>query len=169
MKNSGIALSKLPRGLQDQVAALLHRGRNESAKTTNGISDHDRLLGAPTYPFTIWLDYQVPSLNTLLGKNWRVLIPIKRLARDSLALALMKHGAHPTAPAGRMHVILTSYVITPRDSDNPCPKFLIDAVRRCGLLRDDDPQSMALTYNPEVRVHTEAAEGTRLTIVEALP
>lgn len=161
MRNSGIPLSKLNRKMQDQVAAQLWN--KAAGKALTAIEARSK-----PYPFTLWLDYRIPSLNPLLGRKWRA-IKEKTLAKEALAAALAFAPGFPRAGPGRMHVIITSYVCQPRDTDNPVPKFLIDQLRYAGVLRDDDPGSMFHTMQPEVRVAKRKQEGTKVTIAEALP
>lgn len=158
MKNSGVPLHKLPIRLQALVAAQLWPN-----------TSLPRDLPRNPYPLTLWLDYRVPSLNTLLGKNRFALMRHKAAAREALAATLADFPGYPQNPAGRMHVLVTCYVCQPRDADNPCPKLVIDALRHAGLLRDDDPGAMALTVNPEVKVAKRKLEGTKIVIVPALP
>ncbi len=153
MRNSGIVLSSLSPRVQAQVTAALHGTRPQAP--------------APTGPFTVWVPYHVPSLNTLLGKNYRVLCQLKRKAAEAWHNAT--DGRPGSAGPGRLHLIVTCFVIQPRDADNICVKHLVDAIRHAGYLRNDDPASMALTINPEVRVSKRKEQGTRVTIAPSLP
>ncbi len=157
MKNSGVPISSFNPRVQAQISAQLHPAPRAA-------------IGLPkiSYPFSLWLDYRIPSLNPLLGRKWRA-IKEKTVAKKALAAALLVARNLPKNPAGRMHVIITSYVCQPRDTDNPVPKFLIDQLRYAGILRDDDPGSMFHTMNPEVKVAKRKLEGTKVTIAEALP
>lgn len=127
-----------------------------------------RALSSP-YPLTLWLDYHIPSLNTVLGKTPWAVVKMKKKSAAAVHAALAVMGKYPQNPKGRMHVIITCYVCQPRDTDNPVPKFMIDEFRACGILRDDDPGSMFHTMNPEVRVSKRKLEGTKVVICQALP
>ncbi len=185
MKNSGTAISKFPKRIQDQIAAKLYPETTDSLPGTGPSAGDLAQVGTLTapladrglikgisggvYPFMLWLDYHIPSLNTVLGfKPWAI-VKRKQVAKDALHAALQYLGKYPQNPKGRMHVLLTSYVLKPRDTDNPIPKFLIDELRYCGLLRNDDPGSMFHTMNPEVRVSKRKLCGTKIIITQALP
>lgn len=155
MRNSGTPVHKLPARLRAQVEAAAQAAP----------------AGRPAWPFTVWINYRVPSLNAVLFKHWRAVRRVKAEAAKALdaALAVWPASSWPAQGNERVHVVITCFVIQPRDADNPTPKFLIDALRARGILRDDDPGSMALTVNPDVRVAGRALEGTRVTIAEAMP
>lgn len=120
------------------------------------------------YPFTLWLDYRVPSLNTITGQWGKV--SANRDAAKALDAILPILGRYPRQPQGtRLLLIYTCYVCQLRDADNPTTKFLNDQFRRVGLLLNDDPACMALLVNPEVKVGKRCLEGTKVTFTEALP
>lgn len=158
-------LSSLRPGLQEQVVAALHPAKPSPARKNATL----RPPTHPVYPFTLWLDYRVPSLNTVLGGGIWTKTKHDRLAANALHAALAICPSYPRQGSGRLHVIVTCYVCQPRDADNPTTKFLNDQLRKCGLLRNDDPSCMALTVNPEVKVNKRKLEGTKLTLVECLP
>ena len=60
---------------------------------------------------------------------------------------------------------ITRIACQPLDADNfagGC-KFLIDAIRRRGLIPDDDPQSVEISFR-QIKAKTKAEEGTSITI-----
>ncbi len=164
--------------VQGQILAAIHPPKLShpaqqpatiEAKAPVGVTvaSCDQRPAKAIYPFTICLSYRVPSLNTISGRWGKV--KANRVAKKALAVVLAVTPSYPRQPIGtRLHVIYTSYVCQLRDADNPTTKFLNDAFRAAGLLRNDDPSCMALTVNPEVRVRKRALEGTRVTFVEAL-
>jgi hypothetical protein len=150
-----------PRGAKAPAAALI------PAKQTSGKGT--AFTNASGYPLNLWLDYRVPSLNTIIGGGRWTKAKHAGKAKPALAAALAVCKNYPRQGSERLHVLITCYVIRLRDADNICPKFLIDLFREAGLLRNDDPSCMALTVNPEVRVRKRNLEGTKVTIVPALP
>lgn len=172
-------LDQYSKGHQAEILAQLHPGMMEQrphSPTTRPAKPLKRVntaaaqakpatdTGKGSYPFTIWLDYRVPSLNTISGRWGKV--AANRVASQALAAALPLLGRYPRQGAGRLHLIYTSYVCHLRDADNPTTKFMNDALRAAGLLRNDDRTCMALTYNLEVRVRKRALEGTKVMFVE---
>jgi len=171
-------IAQYRRGLQEQIVASLHPGTAPQASASLAPRPETasmRVFGcsippnpataakSAPYPFTLWLDYRVPSLNRVSGRWGKV--QANRVAAKALAAVLPILGRYPRQGATRLHLIYTSYVCQLRDVDNPTTKFLNDQLRACGILRNDDPSCMTLTYNPEVRVRKRALEGTKLTIV----
>ncbi len=170
-KPSQPAQRPAPARAKAKAGAVIPPKRANAAKTSrpeNQPSGYAVNFTEPSaYPFTIWLSYRVPSLNTIGGQWGKV--AANRTAAKALSAVLPIMGNYPRQPAGvRLHLFYTSYVCQLRDADNPTTKFLNDQFRAVGLLRNDDPTCMALTVNPEVRVSKRALEGTRITFAEAL-
>jgi hypothetical protein len=72
-------------------------------------------------------------------------------------------GEAPDLP--RFGLRITRISCQPLDADNfagGC-KFLIDAIRRRGLIPDDDPQSVEISFR-QIKAKTKAEEGTSITI-----
>ncbi len=170
-------LDQYPARLQGQIVAALHPKMPPQASASPAPRPAKPLAGMVTptkqtsgkcgaygYPFTIYLSYRVPSLNRVSGRWGKV--EANRVAAKALAAVLPILGKYPRQGATRLHLLYTSYVCQLRDVDNPTTKFLNDAFRAAGLLRNDDPACMTLTYNPEVRVNKRALEGTKVTFVE---
>lgn len=168
-RNSGTPLHKLPRHLQDQVArSLWPHPQTGAHQAPNGDWPAPRGVPSP-YPLILWLDYRVPSLNTVIGGGRWTKKKHDTVAAKALNAALAVMPGYPRQGSERLHVLVTSYVIQVRDPDNPTQKFLLDQMRKTGLLRNDDPGSIALTVNPEVKVGKRKLEGTKIVIVPALP
>jgi len=71
--------------------------------------------------------------------------------------------------AGRVKVRLVRYATRLLDADNfagGC-KYLIDALRHAGFIVNDDPASIALSFD-QVKVDTKADEGTEILITKDL-
>jgi hypothetical protein len=70
---------------------------------------------------------------------------------------------NPDQPAFGLRI--TRIACQPLDADNfagGC-KFLIDAIRRRGLIPDDDPASVEISFR-QIKAKTKAEEGTSITI-----
>jgi len=172
------ALSDYPPHIQDQIGRALHGPKRPILATPRPESPPEpvqipqtqpKAAKQPLYPFTLWLEYRVPSLNTVLYRSRWSVAQNKTVAKKALYNCLRQLGAsYPTSPKGMMHVLITCYVIRLRDADNSCCKFLIDQMRYAALLKDDDPGSMELTVR-QVRVSKRKLEGTKVVLAEALP
>lgn len=178
MKHSGISIDKLSPRYQEQVGAVLHASPHAKPSSRGDLTPVPasgrpkatppaKGQGSAAYPLSIWLDYIVPSLNRILRKHWSTLGREKKDAQDCLleALAVMPRRAPAT---GRIHLLVTLYRVRLIDPDNAFPKPLIDCMRAARLLVDDDPSCLDLTIR-QVRVSKRKLEGTKLTLVEALP
>lgn len=168
MKTSGFKIGDFSPKVQAQIRAQIARDGDAYVEVKGGAARVLEAVPAP-WPVSLWLAYHVPSLNRLLFRSPWQLREIKAAATAPLVEALAALPARPAQGRERVHVVVTCFVLKVRDADNPCPKFLIDALRAARVLRDDDPGSMALTVNPDVRVRRRAECGTRVTIAEALP
>ena len=96
-------------------------------------------------------DYQTDT--RLPGPEPQRAIPKKPLAA---AQGESKGATRPT-------VRITSCRVRPIDPDNLCPKYLIDALRYCGALRDDREADYILQITQEKVTHKQQ-ELTKLEI-----
>lgn len=79
--------------------------------------------------------------------------------------ALEKPAPREAAYQGRVALTITSYRCGRIcDPDNVAVKYLVDALRYCGALRDDSCAEITLTIKQE-RVRTRKEEGTLIEIV----
>jgi hypothetical protein len=79
------------------------------------------------------------------------------------AVALSDGRKENSAGDARLRVTITSYRRRLLDPDNPCPKFLIDALRYAHLIPDDSPAYITLEIRQKL-VDTKAQEGTLVEI-----
>lgn len=64
----------------------------------------------------------------------------------------------------RIIVRITAFVFQPIDTDNLCPKYLIDGLRYSGLIPDDGPGDIELTITQE-SCPSRKEERTEVTLI----
>ena len=79
------------------------------------------------------------------------------------AVAFSDGREEKSAGGALLHVTITSYRRRLLDPDNPCPKFLIDAMRYAHIIPDDSPDHITLEIRQKL-VDTKAEEGTLVEI-----
>lgn len=144
---------------------------NEDALKDKILLEAATSIAGRLYPLTLWLDYRVPSWNRMVSQHWTRLHREKLEAKAAVGTAILVTvlgGLEFSPPRIKLHVILTMYRCRLLDADNAACKCVIDQLRYANLLKNDDPDSMALTIQ-QVKVKTKAEEGTKLVLTEMLP
>lgn len=92
------------------------------------------------------------------------------IRHDSLGKAKGKEKSHGSGPGGTHRVTITSHRARAVDPDNLAggSKYLIDALRVCGLITDDSPEHIELVVRQEKVAH-RSGEYTSVEIAPTEP
>ena len=97
----------------------------------------------------------IRSLNFFLGRNWRVKHRETKIWETEIWAAL--NGRVPKAK-GKMKVLIVSHRPRELDKDNLIggAKLVCDAMKRLGLIVDDNPEFLEADYR-QVKAHSDFA------------
>lgn len=98
--------------------------------------------------WTLRVPIPTPSLNTIQGKHWAIVQATKK----NMALAVMcalSSGPKVPVAAGKRRLTIVRHGKGLLDSDNLAGgcKGLIDALKHRGLVIDDDPEHLEVTFH----------------------
>ena len=95
--------------------------------------------------FRLCLPMSMPSLNAWSRWHWAQKRDFLNGLTDAVRLLVLEKCPSCT-PLGKCEIQVVHYfrVRRRRDQDNACPKFLLDALRRAGLIQDDNAEACAI-------------------------
>jgi len=95
--------------------------------------------------FRLCLPMSMPSLNAWSRWHWTQKREFLNGLTDAVRVLVLEKCPSCT-PLGKCEIQVVHYfrVRRRRDQDNACPKFLLDALRRAGLIQDDNAEACAI-------------------------
>jgi len=119
-------------------------------KATSGVKWEARVEGKS--PLSVWLCIPAlpPSLNEWSRQHWRVRHRAVEEMTDTLRLLAIEAGS-PKFERAEVQLVYYFKHQRRRDPDNYVPKFVLDGLRKAGIIADDNAEVLRLPQ-PEFRV-----------------